>query len=103
MTTATPRPSPAPWTIRHDAGGSFSIVSTTGPAGTLARVWVAPGEFDARANALMMATAPYLLETLEELLEHVEWRRGTEGETAGPNDVTHRARAAIAHAKGATP
>ena len=49
-------------------------------------------------NAVLMAAAPDLLCALEELLEHIEWRRRTSGETTGPNDCTHRARAAIAKA-----
>lgn len=41
-----------------------------------------------------------LVAALEELLEHVEWRRRIAHETTGPNDCTHRARAALALAKG---
>lgn len=41
-----------------------------------------------------------LLAALEELLEHVEWRRRIAKEKTGPHDVTHRARAAIAKARG---
>jgi hypothetical protein len=44
--------------------------------------------------------APEMFEALDELLRHVEWRRRTAGETTGPNDCTHRARAALAKAKG---
>lgn len=49
-------------------------------------------------DARLIAAAPELLEALDELLHHVEWRRRAAGEQAGPNDCTHRARAAIAKA-----
>lgn len=42
---------------------------------------------------------PGLLYCLEELLEHIEWRRINAGEKAGAKDCTHRARAAIQKAK----
>lgn len=42
-----------------------------------------------------------LFTALEELLEHVEWRRRVAGQKAGANDCTHRARAALTEAKGA--
>lgn len=52
------------------------------------------------ANARLIAAAPDLLAALEEILEHVEWRRRIAHETTGPNDCTHRARAAINKARG---
>lgn len=45
--------------------------------------------------AALKALNTELLEPLKELLEHIEWRRRSAGETTGPNDCTHRARAAI--------
>ena len=41
-----------------------------------------------------------LVAALDELLEHIEWRRRVEHETTGPNDCTHRARTAIQKARG---
>jgi hypothetical protein len=59
------------------------------------------GETEFMANLHLIAAAPDLLYCLEELLEHIEWRRGVAGEVTGPNDCTHRAKAAIAKARAA--
>ena len=40
-----------------------------------------------------------LADALQEMLDHVEWRRRSENETAGPKDCTHRARAALAQVR----
>lgn len=40
-----------------------------------------------------------LAEALQEMLDHVEWRRRSKNETAGPKDCTHRARAALAQVR----
>lgn len=61
---------------------------------------------DEIGDARLIAAAPELLEALREMLEHVEWvRRHFDFEKkygkTGPNDCTHRARAAISKAEGA--
>jgi hypothetical protein len=51
--------------------------------------------------ARQQAVEAALIYSLEQLLEHIEWRRGRDGLEAGPNDCTHRARAALEKAKAA--
>lgn len=88
----TPNRTPRPWRAVDYLAAAELI---EGPQGqTLAMRQDGASAADMR----LMAAAPELLEALEELLEHIEWRRRTAGETTGPNDCTHRARVAIANA-----
>jgi len=90
---STQRHTPGPWRDLREAG----IKSDSWTCGKpLARCYGA----NKQANARLIAAAPTLLWCLEELLEHIEWRRRTAGEIAGENDCTHRARAAILSAGG---
>lgn len=46
-----------------------------------------------------MTVEQQLAYALEECLEHIEWMRARKGQQAGPNDCTHRAKAALARLK----
>ena len=93
-----PQHTPAPWGVsKHatpDYAPQYGIYAGDGSASDHV---IVRGD-NAQADAALIAAAPDLLEALQELLEHIEWRRRIAKETTGANDCTHRARAAIAKA-----
>lgn len=77
---------PGPWTYDKDAS---KIIAGNPHGRDCLEVDLVVGlDWD----GYLIAAAPDLLYCLDELLKHIEWR--------GPNDCTHRARAAIAKATG---
>ena len=98
--TATAAHTPGPWDRNIKPASKYPTV-WSGRNTHVAYVAVSAAMDDAEieANIRLIAAAPELLAALEELLAHIEWRRGRAGEKTGPQDCTHRARAAIVKAR----
>lgn len=100
---------PGPWGVRkwHNpmriTGNVHKVTDSEGYPCAFVPAWDAPlegqidGTEEAKANARLIAAAPYLLEALERCLNFIENTEGEMGETLSCGEY---ARAAIAKAKG---
>lgn len=93
------KPTPGPW-VAVERLPCFEVVGSNGESITSVTRWVDERENELRANTLLMAAAPELLEALKAMLSYTAEMNANQGFDETDHEAVKQARAAIQKAEG---